>query len=156
MATQQRIEPRDRTDGRLIHVEEETHLRDLLKQLAADGSDLLRGEIALAKLEMRDMARSVALDSARVAAALGVALLGGLVLVAAAVIGLGWLLDGRFGLAALIIGGVLLLAGGLLARSGIEGLRNMPRKPEESVRSVRRDGEWARRELKEFRQEIRS
>ncbi|HEX6135292.1 MAG TPA: phage holin family protein [Longimicrobiales bacterium] len=156
MATQQRIDPRGQVDGPLTGTQDETHVRDLLKQLAADGSDLVRNEISLAKLEMREMARGVALDSAKLAAAFGIVLLGGLVLTAAAVIGLGHLLDGRFGLAAVIVGAVLLLIGGLFARGGIEGLRNTPKKPEEAVRSVQRDKEWATRELKEFRQEIRS
>ena len=157
MATQQRMDPRlTATEGALSGTNQESQVRDLLKQLAGDGSDLVRNEIALAKLEMRDMARELAVDSAKLGTALGLALSGGLVLMAAAVIGLGHLLGGRFGLAALIIGAVMLLVGGILARGGIDGLRNMPRKPEQTAASLRRDKQWVRHELREFKEEVRS
>jgi hypothetical protein len=153
MATQQRIDPR--TNGPLIGTHEEPQMRDLLKQLATEGSDLMRNEMALAKLEIRDMAREVALDSAKLAVAIGLALTGALSLLAAAVIGLGHALDGRFGLSALIIGAIMLVVGGLLARGGIAGLKNMP-KPEATMRSMKTNKEWASRELQEFKQEVRS
>lgn len=157
MATQQRMDPRlTATDGSLTGTTQESQVRDLLKQLAGDGSDLVRNEIALAKLEMRDMARELAVDSAKLGTALGLALSGGLVLMAAAVIGLGHLLGARFGLAALIIGGLMLLVGAILARGGIDGLRNMPRKPEQTAASLRRNKQWARHELREFKEEVRS
>ena len=157
MATQHRIDPRvTSSDGPSIPAREEPHVRDLLKQLAGDGSELIRNEMALAKLEMREMARELAADSAKVGMAIGIALSGALVLLAAAVIGLGHVLDGRFGLAALIIGVVMLAAGALLATAGMKGLRDMPRRPEQTVRSLERDGRWARREIREFKEEVRS
>ena len=157
MATQHTIDPRVTSrDGTSTLVREEPHVRDLLKQLAGDGSELIRNEMALAKLEMREMARELAADSAKVGMAIGIALSGALVLLAAAVIGLGHVLDGRFGLAALIIGVVMLAAGALLATAGMKGLRDMPRRPEQTVRSLERDGRWARREIREFKEEVRS
>lgn len=157
MATQQGIDPRIAAPAVPAGgTQQEPHVRDLLKQLAGDGSDLIRSEMALAKLEMRQIARELAADSAKVGIAMGVALSGGLVLLAAAVIGLGHVLGGRFGLAALILGVVMLLAGALLARSGMRGLRDMPRKPEQTARSLERDREWARHEVREFKEEVRS
>lgn len=156
MATQHRIDPHtSRADAPLITRQDEPQLRELLKQLASEGSDLMRNEMALAKLEMRDMAREVALDSAKLAGALGLALTGALALLAAAIIGLGYLLDGRFGLSALIMGAVMLVIGGVLARGGMAGLRNVP-KPEQTVRTMQQNKAWASRELKEFKEEIRS
>jgi hypothetical protein len=153
MATQNRL------DGNVRVVApgtpDEPQMRDLLKQLAADGGALLRNEMALAKLEMRDMAREIALDSAKLAGALALAMTGALALAAAAVIGLGILLDGRYALSALIIGVVLLLVGGLLARAGMQGLKNMPRA-EETTRSMQQNKQWASAEIQEFKQEIRS
>jgi hypothetical protein len=146
---------RDGSKVPLITTDEEPQLRELLKQLASESSDLMRNEMALAKLEVRDMAREVALDSAKLAAAIGLALAGALVLMAAAVIGLGHLLDGRFGLSALIIGALMLLIGGLMARGGIQGLKQMP-KPEQTVRSMKTNKEWASREIQDFKEEIRS
>lgn len=157
MATQHRIDPRVvRTDGSPAPRTDEPQLRELLKQLASEGSDLMRNEMALAKLEMRDMAREVALDSAKLAVSIGLALTGALALLAAAVIGLGHLLGGRFGLSALILGAVMLLVGGLLARGGVAGLKSMPKTPEQTVRSLQQNKDWASRELKEFKEEIRS
>lgn len=146
-----------RRDGRNVPLitTEEPQLRELLKQLASESSDLMRNEMALAKLEIRDMAREVALDSAKLAAAIGLALAGALALMAAAVIGLGHLLDGQFGLAALIIGALMLLIGGLMARGGIQGLKQMP-KAEQTVRSMKTNKEWASREIQDFKDEIRS
>jgi hypothetical protein len=159
MATRQT--PIDVTPGTTHGPAVTTHeppMGDLLKQLASEGGDLVRSELALAKLEMRDMAREVALDTAKVAAALGLALTGGLALLAAAIIALGNALGGfgrHYALAALIIGGVMLLIGGLLARTGMAGLKNPP-KPDQTVRSVQETKEWASREARDFKQEIRS
>jgi hypothetical protein len=156
MPTQQdRITSRpDHTNGP-GPVDNEPQMSALLKQLAADGSALMRNEIALAKLEMRDMAREFALDSAKVVAAIGLAMTGALALLAAAIIGLGNLLDGRYALSALIVGVVMLAVGGILARTGIQGLKHMSR-PEETARSMKQNKEWASAEIREFKEEIRS
>jgi hypothetical protein len=136
----------------------EPAMTDLIKQLASEGGDLVRNELALAKLEMRDMARELASDSAKVGTAIGLALAGALVLLAAAVLGLGALLGGAAGhyaLSALIIGGVMLLVGGLMARSGVAGLKNPPR-PHHTVESMQTTKNWASREAREFKEEIRT
>jgi uncharacterized membrane protein YqjE len=157
MATQPRIDRSDGpTPGPMISTEPEPQMRALLKQLASEGGDLVRGEMALAKLEMRDMARQLAADSAKVAASIALAMTGGLALLAAAIIGLGNLLDGRYALSALIIGVAILLIGGIMARAGIAGLKDNNHRPEETVRSLKRDKEWATRELQEFKEEVRS
>jgi hypothetical protein len=155
MATHNRIDPRIvRTDGGR-DVSDEPQLRDLVKQLAGEGTDLVRNEIALAKLEMREMAREVALDSAKLAAALGLALVGALALIAAAIIGLGNLLDGRYALSALIVGIVMLAIGGIFASAGMKGLKNVP-QPDETKRSLQRNKQWATQEAREFKEGIRS
>jgi uncharacterized membrane protein YqjE len=153
MATRNRTEVNVvRTDGRGA---DEPQLSELLKRLAGEGTALVRSEISLAKLEMREMAREVVLDSAKLAGAIGLAMVGLLALVTAAIIGLGNLLDGRFGLAALIVGVILLVIGGGLAAAGIKGLKDVS-KPEETMRSLQRDRAWAAQEAREFRDEIRS
>jgi hypothetical protein len=158
MATQHRINRGPgQLDGPLVGTQDDQpHIRNLLKQLAEEGGDLVRGEVALAKLEMRDMARDLALDSARLATAIGLALTGGLALLAAAIIALGNLLGGQYALSALIIGAAMLLIGGVMARSGIKGLKEGKHRPEETVRSLKQDREWASREVQEFKDEIRS
>lgn len=157
MATRNRIELErhsTRGDGRPL-VDNEPPIRDLLKQLAAQSTDLVRGEVALAKLELRDMARDMALASAKVAGALVLVLAGALALLAAAIIGLGNLLNGQYALSALIISIIALVIGGILARAGIAGLKN-PSMPDQTVASLKQDRVWAGREAREFRDEIRS
>jgi hypothetical protein len=133
-------------------------VRDLLKQLASEGGDLVRSEMALARLEVREMAREMALGSAKVGGAIALALAGSLALMAAAIIGLGYVLGGgggMYALAALIVGAVVLLVGGVLARSGMQALKNPP-KPEETARTMKDNRAWAAREAREFKEEIRS
>jgi hypothetical protein len=157
MATEQ---PRiDTVDGHNRPVTmNEPPMGDLFKRLAADSGDLIRNELALAKLEMREMARELAADSAKVGIAIGLAVAGLLVLLAAAVIGLGSLLGGlggHYALSALIIGGLMLAVGGVMARTGMAGLKN-PKKPEQTVQSVQETRAWASREARQFKEEMRS
>ncbi|HUF50603.1 MAG TPA: phage holin family protein [Longimicrobiales bacterium] len=133
----------------------EPQLRDLLKQLASDGGELVRNEMSLAKLEMRDMARELAADSAKLGMAVALAMTGALALAAAGIIALGNALDGRYALAALIIGAILLAIGAVLARTGMTGLSNGRGTPR-TKQSLRRDRAFVRRELQELRQNIRS
>jgi hypothetical protein len=161
MSTQNRVDrPVIRTDVRTIHPDgapsaNGAQMTDLIKQLASDSGDLVRSEMALAKLEMRDMARQLAMDSAKVGAAIALAAVGGLSLVAAAIIALGNLLGGLYAVAALIVGVLFLAIGGILARNGIEGLKTPPR-PEETIRTMQENRDWASREAREFKEEIRS
>ena len=80
-------------------------LTDLFRRLADDASALVRGEVALAKLEMREAARGLVRDSSKLAIAFALAWLGGIALTAAAVIGVAHLLGGRFG-AGIAVGGL--------------------------------------------------
>lgn len=133
----------------------EPQVTDLIRQLGREGGDLVRSEVALAKLEMREVARQVAVESAKVFAAIALAATGVLALVAAAVIGLGNLLDGRYALAALIVGVVLAAIGGILANNGINGLKQ-DTSPDQTVDSLKATGRWAGDEFREFKDEIRS
>jgi uncharacterized membrane protein YqjE len=147
------------SDGRRVHngrlVGDEPQMRDLLKQLASEGGDLVRSEIALAKLEMRDMAQDLAMQSAKLGGAIAFALTGALALAAAAIIALGNALGGAYALSALIVGVVVLLIGGVLAWSGVQGLKNPP-KPEQTAETMRENRDWAAREVRQFKEEIRS
>jgi len=111
MATQQHSVQRGdgRTTPRLLPPKPEPPVGDLIRQLGTDGATLVRNEVALAKLEIREMAREIALDSARLFGALTVALAGMLALLTAGIIALGNVLDGQYALAALIVGGIMVL-----------------------------------------------
>jgi uncharacterized membrane protein YqjE len=153
-------QPLQRGDGRLqpaVAPAPEQPVGDLIRQLGTEGRSLLRHEVALAKLEMREMAREVALDSARVFGAIALAVGGVMTLLAAAIVALGNALDGRYALSALIIGIVILVVGALLARRGIAGLKQPP-MPDHTVATLKSTTDWVKEEisdLKEFKDEIR-
>jgi uncharacterized membrane protein YqjE len=131
-------------------------MRDLLRQLADDGADLVRGEIALAKLEMKETARSFALDAVKLAAALALAWVGGLALTAFLIIGLGNLMGGAYWASALIVGVVLLAIGGLMAQRGIAGLQGNSIKPDATVESLQEDKRWASQEVRGLKESLKS
>lgn len=148
----------ERGDGRKQPAVAETAeppVGDLIRQLATDSSTLVRNELALAKLEMRDMARQIALDAGKLFGALTLVMAGMLALLAAAIVALGNALDGNYALSALIIGVVILVIGGLLARGGIAGLKR-GHTPEQTVATLRSTRDWASDEIRDFKEEIRS
>lgn len=130
--------------------EDDDSIRLLLRRLGSDTESLLRAEVALAKLEFRELAQDAALDGAKIGAAVAVAFVGGLAIVAWLVLALGDVLGDSYGIAALIVGAVLLLTGGLLARSGMKGLKR-GKAPRETVESLQKNKEWAERELRQLR-----
>ena len=132
-----------------------TSITGLLRRLGNETGELVRAEIALAKLEFRELARQSALDGVKIGAAVALALVGATALVAGGVLALGDVLGGRYALAALGMGIVLLVVGGLLARSGI---RSMSRAagPGGALTSLRQDRQWAAGQLREFRQELQA
>ena len=132
----------------------EPGLTDLFRRLADHASSLVRGEVALAKLEMREAARGLMRDSSKLAIAFTLAWFGGISLTAAAVIGVGHLLGGRFGFGALIVGVLFLFVGGLLARSGMRVFNSGELRPDATIASLDRTGTWAKKELKELTQEL--
>ena len=93
-------------------------LATLFKALAVDAAYLVRQEVALAKAEIAATAEEVMQASKWLALGGAAAIGGALVLLAFLVVLLGQLLDERFWLSSLIIGSVLLVAGGLMARHG--------------------------------------
>jgi uncharacterized membrane protein YqjE len=134
----------------------EPSVKDLLKRLADEAVGLVRSEVALAKLEIRDSGRAVALDAAKIAAAIALAAVGGLALAACAILVLGRLFDGAYWAAALVVGVVLLATGALLAWRGIVGLREDRLKPAETLETLREDGRWMGDEARQLKERLSS
>jgi membrane protein len=126
-------------------------LGELFRALSADASALVRQEAALARAELRKSMGALAGGAIRAAigAAFGVVAL--LALAAAAVVGVGLLLEGRYALAALIIGALLLAAGGLLVALGIRSAKRRSVAPRETLATLRETGDWARGEVGSLR-----
>ncbi len=132
-----------------VREDEDRGFADLLRQLRDESTALFRQEIALAKTEIIEKAKTVARQAAMVAAGGVIALLG-VVFVLWCVTGvIAWLLA-ALGvsavwaaiLAPLISGMLLLLTGGFLLMSGIEKLKTMKYTPEKTTQSLKEDKEW--------------
>ena len=113
---------------------------DLVRRLSTQLSDLVRGELELARAELTEKGKRAGAGAAGFGAAGVVALFGVGALVAAAIAGLATVLD--VWLSALIIGAVLLIVAGILALIGRSQVqRATPPVPEQAVAGVKRDVE---------------
>jgi hypothetical protein len=116
---------------------------ELFGQLTEDLTLLMRQEVALAKAEMGMKVSRATGDLVAVGAGALVALVGGLALVAALVLGLvavgvsPWL-------SALIVGAVLGMAGYVMLQRGLRDLRRVDPTPQRTVETLKDDVQWAK------------
>jgi len=112
----------------------------LLGQLANNSAALVRDELTLARQEMSE--KVAGYRSGAITVVIGAALswIAILTLTAAAVIGLAHLMDA--GYAALIVGGVLALIGGIVAMTGINRLKQIDPKPKQTIKTLEENKEW--------------
>ena len=115
-------------------------LGELFSELASDTSNLVRQEINLAKAEMTQKAT----EAGRQAGMIGV---GGvlahtalLALVTALVAGLSAFMP--IWASALLVGIVLAIAGYVLIRQGVDKLKQLNPKPEQTIETLKEDKEW--------------
>jgi hypothetical protein len=130
-----RVRPADRTVG------------ELLGALTEDLTLLLRQEVALGKAEMRQTMSQAVRDLIALIAGGAVAAGGGVVLLFAAVLGLTALTGIALWLSALIVGGVVALAGLGLVAGGLNGMRQVKPAPR-TIASVKNDIEWAKEQIR--------
>lgn len=126
-------------------VRNERSLGDLFGDLSARAGLLVRQEMQLAKVEMKQKATAASRNIALVVAGavLGNAAL--LALIAALIVGLANFMDAW--LAALLVGVVLAIIAGILAATGIQALRTMDPAPERTIETLREDREWLTRQM---------
>jgi membrane protein len=125
---------------------------ELFKRLSADGGHLIQQEIQLAKAELQENAARAAKAGGKIGVAAAIALPGIGALIAALVIGLGILLN-SYWVSALIVGIVVLAIAGFLAKGAINDFKQ-GLAPRETVRTVRDDVSWAKRETVEVKREL--
>ena len=123
---------------------------ELLRDLANGSANLLRCEAALARLELTEVATTVARGTGLAALGGVLLLLGGLSLASGLVLLAGdqWLPRDRYWLAALL---VLVIAGAvaaILARRGMRRLSPASLAPDQTVETLKEDREWLKRQLK--------
>ena len=123
---------------------EERSIGELFGELSQDIAMLVRQEAQLAKTEMQQKMLKVTTDLVALATGGVVALIGGLALTAALIL----LLIDPVGLtpwlAALIVGAVFGLAGGVMVRKGVTNLKRTDPTPRRTVESIKDDIQWAK------------
>ena len=140
------VPPQSTTDA-------EPSLGELFKRLTTDTSELIRQEMSLAKVEMREAGATLARDATKIGVATGFALAGVLALAAFTIVGLGDLFE-NYWLAALVVGVVLLAVGGYLARNAVNDIKRRGLKPQQTVQTLRDDAAWAKQEGRELKREL--
>jgi len=133
----------------------EEPIGELLKRLGQDAGTLVKQEITLAKLELRDSVKSLAKDAGTLGAAAGLALLGALALLAFLIVGLGALLD-NYWLSALLVAVLLLGAAAIMARGALGHIKRNSLAPRETVQTLQDDQRWAKREVQELKQSMKA
>ena len=123
----------------------EKSLGSLVKELAEDLSTLVRSEVALAKLELRQTSANIGLVGALFTAALFCVLFALAFLLVTAVLALATVIAPW--LSALIVAVALLIGAGVLAFVGKRKLEKVEFVPKASVESVKADIQLIRAEL---------
>jgi len=151
MAVQRRWDREERPVTRA-----EAPLGDLIRDLGQDGAELVRQEINLAKLEIKEALSRITSGAIGAALWTGVALVGALALTTCLILLIGMALDGAYWAGALIVGAVFVLVGALLAWRSVKKIRQTDLRPDETISTLKEDRRWLGREAREFRQELRA
>jgi hypothetical protein len=117
----------------------------LLADLVADTSLLIRQEIALAKTELTEMLSALGTGLGLVAAGGLIAFAGSLFLLAAAVIGLATVVQPW--LSALLVGGTVVIVGGVVVLCGKSRLTAEKLTPRRTIRALEDDAEWLKERM---------
>lgn len=120
----------------------------LLRDLADGSASLVRDEVALARLEVTTILRSVGVGTAFVAGGGVLALLGTIALLTGVILLTGdqWLRD-RYWLAALIVAVLTGAVAFWFAKRGMDLLSPAKLAPDQTVATLKEDKEWLKRQL---------
>ena len=120
----------------------------LLRDLAEGSATLVRDEVRLARLEVREILAGLGIGTAMVATGGVLALLGALCFLTGLVLLAGdqWLRD-RYWLAALFVTVVALAIATVFVRRGMAQLSPAKLAPDQTVATLKEDKEWLKRQL---------
>lgn len=124
----------------------EPSLGQLFSDLSNDFSRLARQEIHLARAEVMQSVKRASGSAITIAAGGAIAYAGVMVLLAAATIALGAFFD-NYALAALIVGAIVLVIGGILIASGQAALKRTNFVPEQTMQTLEDDAKWAKEQV---------
>ncbi|HEX7004169.1 MAG TPA: phage holin family protein [Trueperaceae bacterium] len=130
MTTEARRDPFERSIG------------DVLSDLFRDGSELIRQEIELAKVEMRENVSSLTKDSVGIAIGGAMALVGLFALVAALILVLGLVMP--YWASALIVGGLLVIIGMVVVMANVRAIKSNGIAPKKTMETIKEDARMVR------------
>ena len=121
---------------------------ELLRELADGLAQLVRQEIRLARIEIGELLQGLGTGTAKVAVGGVMMLLGVMALLTGVILLIGdeWLRD-RYWLAALIVTVLLSAVAAWMARRGTALLTPSRLAPDQTVRTLKEDKEWLKRQL---------
>jgi uncharacterized membrane protein YqjE len=119
---------------------------EILEDIVSNLTQIVQAEFRLAKTELKEGAEKVAGPGAMLGAAVALGLYGLGFLLLAAVYALTLVMAGW--LAALIVGGVLAVAAGILISAGGMKLKRANLTPDKTIRTLEEDVQWAKQQIK--------
>ena len=124
------------------HPDQDSSVRGLLRQLTREVPSLFTKELALAKAELSESMRATKAGAASVATGGAVLLAGFIILLMSAVYFLSTLMEPW--LAALIVGGVVVVIGLIMVSAGKKKFEASSFKPDRTIHSLHKDKEVVR------------
>jgi uncharacterized membrane protein YqjE len=119
---------------------------EILEDIASNLTEIVHAEFRLAKTDLKEGAERVAGPGATLGAGVALAFYGSGFLLLAAVYALSLVMAGW--LATLIVGGVLVVAAGVLIGNGAMKLRRINLTPDKTIRTLEEDVQWAKQQIK--------
>ena len=124
---------------------EERPLSELFSNLVTETSNLVRNEVALAKVEITNKASKIGKNIGSLVIGGAVAYAGVLAIGAAVIMLLGRVIP--MWLSALIVGLIVVGVAWLMISKAITELREVELKPEETVESLKEDAQWIKDQI---------
>ena len=122
-------------------------LGELFAELSRETSELMRHEVALAKVELSQKAARVGKDVGFISMGGALAYAGLLTLVAALVLGL-WQAGLDPWIAALIVGIVITIAGYVSTQKGLTALKREQVAPTQTIDTMKENAQWAKGQVR--------
>jgi Co/Zn/Cd efflux system component len=124
---------------------EERPLSELFSDLVTETSNLVRNEVALARVELTEKASKIGRNVGSLVIGGAVAYAGVLAIGAAVIMLLSRVMPDW--LAALVVGLIVVCVAWLMISKAITELRKVELKPEETVESVKEDAQWIKDQI---------
>jgi hypothetical protein len=131
----------------MAELEYQESIGSLVKGILADVRQLLRDEIALARVELREQAGRAKLAGMALGSAVAALAFGGIFLLVAIAIGIADLLEWPVWAGFLVVALLLGVAGMAMLSAGRRRLRAVHPVPEQTVQTLKENSEWIGKRL---------